>query len=137
MRTIEVVLGGQTFTVRELPVRKNAGWRKQLAEPFAELVQRLAAAPEAKIDDAKSLADLVQSLSGVLIGSIDTLVDLLLAYSPELTHVREFVEENAYDSEIMEAFTGVLGLAFPFGTWKDKLGQLMAQVGNGSPAKLM
>ena len=136
MRTVDITLGGQAFTVRELPVRKNAGWRKALAKPFAELVQTLQTAPDSQIDNAQSLADLVKSLSGALIDSVDTIVELLISYSPELEQAREYLEENAYDSEILEAFAGVLGLAFPFGTWKGQLGQLLAQFGNGSPAKL-
>ena len=136
MRSIEITLGGQTYIVRELPVRKNAGWRKALGVPFAELVQTLQAAPDSRIDTPRDLAELVKSLSGLLIGSIDTLVDLLIAYSPELTAARAAIEENAFDSEILEAFAAVLGLAFPFGTWKGQLGTLINQLSAiGSTAK--
>ena len=65
---------------------------------------------------------------GTLIGSMDLLLDLLFAYSPELAEDRERIEEEAYDEEALAAFTEVLKLAYPFG-------ELLAMVNGRTASK--
>jgi hypothetical protein len=69
----------------------------------------------------QSLANVVRSVSGLLLTSIDTVKDLLASYAPSLPL------EDAYDSEIMDAFTEVLGLAYPFGSLLKKVRGLSGQ----------
>lgn len=131
MRTVEIVLGGQSYTVSELPSRKNAEWRKKLEQPFAEVVTMIESAPSAQIDNAAALAGLVRSVSGLLLGSVDVVIWLLFEYSPELQKKRLTIEENAFDSEILEAFAKVVTLAFPFGMLKGMIGDLFGSGGRG------
>lgn len=133
MRTIVVVLGGVEYTVAELPVRKNAAWRQRLAEPFGSLVQALQDAPNIEIDKPSDLADLLRRLGASIIGSADVITELLVAYAPGLTPVIE--SDDCYDSEIQEAFAGVLGLAFPFSTWGRKALTTMQQINSLSASK--
>jgi hypothetical protein len=49
-------------------------------------------------------------VSGLLLNSIDNVKVLLASYAPDLPL------DDAYDSEIMDAFAEVLSLAFPFGS---------------------
>jgi hypothetical protein len=49
-------------------------------------------------------------VSGLLLNSIDNVKVLLASYAPDLPL------DDAYDSEIMDAFGEVLTLAFPFGS---------------------
>ena len=128
MRTVEVVLGGQTYTVPELPVRKNAAWRKQLQEHFGALVTALRAAPSRELGTLHDVADILGEFSALLIGSVDVVTELLLAYSDDLWRAREAIEANAYESEIMEAFAKVLPLAFPFGVWGERAQGLIQQM---------
>jgi len=91
--------------------RANAAWRKSLREPFDELTKTLEGAPDVSLTDGAGIAGLLQSAVGLVAGSVDTIVKLLLEYAPQL----EEVSKDAYDSELMEAFGAVLGLAYPFG----------------------
>lgn len=133
MRSIVVILGGVEYTVTELPVRKNAAWRQRLAEPFGSLVQALQEAPNIEIDKPSELGDLLRSLMGSIIGSADKITELLVAYAPGLAPVIE--SDDCYDSEIQEAFAGVLGLAFPFSTWGRKALTTMQQISSLSASK--
>lgn len=117
MRTVEVTLDGESFTIQELRSRENRAWRQQLEGEFEELVGLLENAPETEITDAEALAGLVRSVSGKLLGSIDIIGELVVAYAPTL----ETAVADGYDSEIMDAFTKVLGLAYPFGPLMDRL----------------
>lgn len=137
MRTVEVVLGGETYTVTELPVRQNAAWRKQLGEPFGELLNVLQHTPQTELSKPSDVAELVRSLSGLLLGSLDLVADLLFAYAPALAAQRAVIEEHAYESEILEAFASVLTLAFPFGVLGGRLqtvAQLMGEAGSANKA---
>lgn len=114
MRTITVVLGGKEYTVRELPVRKNAAWRAKLREPFGELAKQVETAANLELNDGAGLAGVVKMATGLVIDSVDIVTDLFFAYAPELAAKRAEIEDELYESEIQEAFAGVLGLAFPF-----------------------
>jgi hypothetical protein len=126
---VEVTLGGQAYMIEELKVRQNAAWRKQLSAPFADLADLLAKAPRLELD-AGEAASLLKLVKRVLAESIATVQELLFAYAPALAADRERIEAEAYDSEILEAFTRVLGLAYPFGLLLEKVAGVSA---SGSP----
>ena len=120
-KQITVTLDGQEYTITEKRSRENAEWRRELGGPFAQLVDLLEQGPDVELTDMQSLANVVRSVSGLLLTSIDTVKELLASYAPELPL------DDAYDSEIMAAFTEVLGLAFPFGALATKIRGLSGQ----------
>jgi hypothetical protein len=115
MKTSNVVLGGQSYTIKALPIRQSKAWRTKLEGPFAELSTALEGAGKIELSSGVDIGRLVRTLSGTLIGSIDLLMDLLFEYSPELAADRERIEEEAFDEEALEALAEVLRLAYPFG----------------------
>ena len=123
-----VELGGQSYTLRALPIGRARVWRAQLEGPFSELSRVLESAGEIELTSGGDIAQLVRTFSGTLIGSMDLLLDLLFAYSPELAEDRERIEEEAYDEEALAAFTEVLKLAYPFG-------ELLAMVNGRTASK--
>lgn len=126
-KTVAVTLAEREYTIQQLPIKASRVWRGQLAGPFTELVNVLEGAERIELNNAHDIAAVVRSLSGTLIGSIDLVLELLFAYSPELKKDREYIEQHAYDDEAMAAFTEVLRLAYPFG--------ILLALGNGRPAK--
>jgi len=122
MRTAKVTLNDQEFEIRELRSRENAAWRKSLREPFDELARTLEGAPDVSLTDGSGIAGLIQSSAGLVVGSVDIVIGLVLAYAPEL----KTIAGEAYDSELMEAFGAVLGLAYPFGGVISKLQTALA-----------
>lgn len=120
MRTVKVALDGQSHTVQELRSKANREWRGRLEEHFDELAEALEGAPDTDLSDGEALGNLVRGLSGKLIHSVDIIADLLVDYAPDLKpHL-----DDAYDSEILDAFTAVLGLAYPFGTMLGRLREI-------------
>lgn len=114
MKQIEITLGGKTYTVAELPLRKNAAWRQKVGA----LVGEVAGLVEATQIDLNSTADLigvVNQVRNVLVQAPDQLTALLFDYSPVLAADRERIEAEVYESELLSAFVEVLKLAFPFG----------------------
>ena len=123
-KTTKITLAGREYTIRELTSRRNAGWRKKLAEPFGALVTRIEAAGETDITSPRELVSLIRETAGTLLESPDLLAELLFDYAPELAADRERILEEAFDSELMTAFVEVLKLAFPFGSLVEKLSGL-------------
>lgn len=115
MRTVAVQLGGQTYTIQPLPMKKARAWRQALEQPFGALVNVLENADTIELTNLGSIAGVVQAFAGTLVGSVDILLDLLFAYSPELASDRERIENEAYDEEALAALVEVLKLAYPFG----------------------
>jgi hypothetical protein len=131
-KIVTVTLDGKPYTITEKRSRDNAAWRKSLEGPFQELAGLLESAPGADLTDGQSLAALVRSVSGMLLGSIETVTGLLAEYAPDLPL------EDAYDSEILEAFGAVLGLAYPFGSLLPRLralGSLASQTTQNLPSR--
>ena len=114
-KTVTVTLDGKPYTITEKRSRDNAAWRVKLEGPFQDLAGLLESAPGTDLTDGQSLAGLVRSVSGMLLGSIETVTGLLAEYDPALPL------EDAYDSEKLEAFSAVLGLAYPFGSLLPRL----------------
>ncbi len=115
MKSATVVLGGQGYEVKALPIKQSKAWRSQLEGPFGALAGALEGAGQIDLGNGLDIGRLVRTLSGTLIGSIDLLMELLFAYSPELAADRKRIEEEAYDEEALIALTEVLKLAYPFG----------------------
>ena len=124
MRTVEITLNGEKHTVQELRSRANREWRAKLEAHFSELADALENAPDTDLTDGSALAGLVRSVSGKLLRSVDILTELLVAYAPDLKPIID----DAYDSEILEAFTQVLGLAYPFGPMVNRLKAIGSQL---------
>jgi hypothetical protein len=111
MKKAKVILDGKEYTVKELRHKANAAWRERIKQPINELFGALNGL-ETELNNVDDLVQVVQSISGNVIGSVDVLSDLLVGYAPEL---KDAVDEG-YDSEIVDAFVEVLKLAFPFGS---------------------
>lgn len=117
MRTVKIILNGQTLQVEELRRRDNQAWRERLEAQFKELAGALEGAGEIELTSGSSLGGLVRAVAGKVVGSVDIIAGLLEAYAPQLKPLMD----EAYDSEVLEAFTQVLGLAYPFGQMLDRL----------------
>jgi hypothetical protein len=115
MKTIEITLAERDYTIQELPSRKNAKWRESLRAEFGVLFDTLSRAPQMQIDDTEQITTLVKIILDKVGGSVDLLRERLFDYAPQLKKDQEYLEENGYDSEFVDAFIKVLKLAYPFG----------------------
>lgn len=104
MRTIKIVLGGQTFDVPQLPIDDEVAWRelaKPLVEPLGEMVIAAGIAnptPERMVKLAFT-SGLFMDLRAVL--------NTVLAYSPVLADARAWIGANAYSDELTEVLVSL------------------------------
>ena len=144
MKSITVTLGDQSYMVNELPTRKNAEWRRDMAvrlRPVAQVLEQLPNMnlPTSTADLAGgqvsliSLTEALRPVGNLLLNGMDDMIALIMAYSPQIAADRERIENEAYDSEILGAFTAILGLAYPFGSIVTSLERL-GQNGQAGPA---
>lgn len=121
METISISIAGRDYKVNSLTIRKSSEWRKQLGSSFEGLVDAMQSAPAVEVTNLASIGNIIESVKGALINSLDTVLDLVCAYAPEIHQDRARIEEEAYDQEIVEAFLRILSLAFPLGALKQML----------------
>ncbi len=125
MRKVSVTLNGKTIQVEELRRRANQAWRERLEAEFQEIAGVLEGAGNIELTDGAQIAGLVRTMAGKVIGSVDIIAGLLGEYAPELAAELD----EAYDSEVLDAFTAVLGLAYPFGG----LWAALRKIGSAAP----
>lgn len=124
LNTVTVTLGEKEFEIKPLTIRKSKAWRVAFTDALQGLVGPLVniAGEEFSGDTVEPL---IEGVKGILINSTDVVLELLYAYSPALEKEREWIEENAYETEAFAAFMEVLKLAYPFVT----AGQTLVQAG--------
>lgn len=135
-KQIEVELGGQKYLIDALPIAPSKAWREKLAGPFAQISHILTTANTVELQQLGDIAGLVQQFSGVLLGSIDMMLDLMFAYSPKLKEDRQRIENVATDEEALHVFAEVLKLAFPFGVLLEVVtGRTESKTSSNSPSR--
>jgi hypothetical protein len=125
MRTETVAIGDKQYTIQEKKRKANAQWRLLFQAQFTEVADLIEGLPNTDLTP-EAIGGLLNQIVTRVGGSVDMLAEMVFAYSPELNEDREAIEEEAYDSEIMSAFTAVLKLAYPFGSVVETLSGLAA-----------
>lgn len=99
-RPIEIVLGGRTFQVAQLPIRADAKWRdsvRDLVDPVADMV----IASNLSMPTPEGMVKL--AFGSALVVNPGRVLDAILAYSAELRAETKWIEENAYAEEALTA----------------------------------
>jgi len=99
-----LIFGGEEITVYELPTRPGIEWSEK-AEPYALKMDDFRLRREAGND----IPGLVNDYAGMLKSDILAILDLVVERVPE--DRREFVDQNATQTEILVAFAQLLGQA--------------------------
>jgi hypothetical protein len=114
MRSVTVTLGGKEYSVKQLPMRAEAEWRKRLQTLLAPILLLLQNYDKIELNTPADVVDLLQRIAPLLLDAPDTMLELLFDYSPELAIQADEVETTAYSDEVLEALKAVMGLAYPF-----------------------
>ena len=106
-----VIIDGKPYCLVELKPRANAEWRRAFDAQFGALLHELPGLVDLSLDSAADLIAVLERLWPVLLEKADQVWALCCQYDPAF--------ENGYESEAVDAFKDVLGLAFPFGSLID------------------
>jgi hypothetical protein len=79
-----------------------------------KLVKQMRGFGDLRTDQMVNLGRFIPGIVNGLSHSIDEMVDMVFDYCPEMKADREWIEENAYDEELVSAFVEVLKISFPF-----------------------
>lgn len=137
MRTVTITLGGVDYTIRQLPMRAEAEWRKRLQAQLEPLLSMMSGYQELSFDGPADFVAFLRTLTPMLMNAPDIMLEMLYAYAPELARQADAIETGSYSEEVMEAFLEVLPLAYPFGAALERLSALGPRpVRNGAAATL-
>lgn len=134
MRTETITLGEKEYILREMPVRPARQFREALKAEFGSFIALVEGSPNVELTDMGAVSGLLRTLSATLLDSVDKALDLLLQYSPELAKDREYIEDNAVGSQVVDGFLAAVGLSFPF-FGSERIGRLTStirQIGSSS-----
>lgn len=102
------------YTVEAAGVRLSRKWRAKFAETVLPILQNLSGSFGIEISKPEDLSALLPLAEKLLLSALDDVFDLLVLYCPSMEADREWIEANATDRQVVEAFAGVLQLAIPF-----------------------
>lgn len=125
-KTAKVHLGGREYVLSEKVMGVTQKWREHLRQSSVmlifqtldEAVASVLSVVDGGIENLTTaqvipIARILPIIVNGLANSIDDVLELLFDYSPELKADREWLAENAFDSEAIAAFIEVLKLNFP------------------------
>ena len=112
LQSREVTLAGQQRSFSIKSIKDTHEFRRRVGELMGSLVTPLFdtwSASDGKLENADLRVIFQQALPILLADGVDSLIDMLWVYAPEL---KEF-EADATDDEILDAALEVLEIAFP------------------------
>lgn len=131
MKRITITLGGVDYAVNELPARKNSAWRQEFQSALGPLLDLISEAGEGlEISGSEDLMKIASQVGRILVDSPDTIRELIYTYASSIDADRDRIEDEAFDSELIAAFQGIMGLAYPFGS----LARQLTSLASGSTA---
>lgn len=113
MEPIEVVLGERTFTIEEPSINRGERWREMLGGPLDDIVEMVAGL-DTEIDSIADIQAIVPRMKSLLMGSVTQIADLVCSWDKEFESERDYILENATGSQVVEALTNMVKMAFPF-----------------------
>ena len=130
MKTVTVEIGGRSYQVEALPIRKARVWRQSLEERMGGALTAFRAVGGLAMRNFENPDELLvgatntvlQQFAGVLttlVRSSDLVAECVFGFSPVLAKDREQIEDHGSDEEMTRAFIQLLGLAYPFGSWAE------------------
>lgn len=128
IRTVTARLGEKDYEIREAGFMVSKPWKKRLINEIKPLFEKLSGAPNMTFEKPEDLFKLFPLAESIFIEGIETIFDLLIAYSPALAADADYIAQNATDRQIVAAFREVVTLADPFGV----IAGLNRQIGRGT-----
>lgn len=113
-KSVKVLLGGKEFEVMELPSRANVAWRKKLQMAVTELVDKGMHLSGSDLGGENANATL-SAVVDLIAEAPEIATGLMRQYAPGVDACWVELEEQLYESELIDAFEQILKLAFPFG----------------------
>lgn len=110
-----IKLGDKEYTIKQAGFLKSKPWKKRLFEEIKPLFERLSGASDIHFDSAADLFQLLPLAEDLFVSGIETIYDLLVAYSADLEADKEYIEAHATDKQILAGFQEVVRLSDPFG----------------------
>lgn len=120
-----VRLGERDYIIQEASSLRSKPWKQRFLDEVVPVLERISGASDIEFKTAADLLELLPLAKELLVDSAVTLLELLIAYSPELEADKAYIEAHATDRQILAAFQAVIKLADFLGL----AGQLNRQFG--------
>jgi len=103
---ISIILGSKEYRIRPLVIKESRKWRAKVVKIIGNLPQYMSITTDTPDKFGEAINVLLLTVP-------DKVIELVFDYSPKLKADREFIENNATDSEMSRAFNQIVEVAFP------------------------
>ncbi len=110
-----VKLGEREYTIQQAGFLRSKPWKKRLLDEIKPLFEQVGGLGDLRFETPADLLQLIPIAEDLFIDGIEIILDLVVAYSPELEADRQYLEAHATDKQIFSAFQEVVKLADFFG----------------------
>ncbi len=107
---IEVILGGQKYSIAPLVIRDAREWRKEVMALIAPLPS-LVEIKNKNVTIEENPEEFTDVLTKLMVTMPDHVIDLFFQYAKDLK--RDEIESIATEAEVSKAFEQVVEVAFP------------------------
>ncbi len=117
MQTETITLGEKEYTLHALPLRPRRVFveflMNRLGDVF-DLVSVFDTLRNTSVSELGEASGLLQKSAALILNSPDIAADLLYAYSTDIAADKEYIEDTAIDTQVVDGFIAVGGLLFGF-----------------------
>lgn len=125
-----VKLGEREYGIQTASFLRSKPWKKRLLAEIEPLFEQIGGVGDMQFETPADLLKLIPIAESLFLDGIETVFDLLVAYSPALEADREYIEAHATDKQILVAFQEVVKLADFFGI-VEQMGKKIGRVATG------
>jgi hypothetical protein len=133
-----VTLGEREFEIRTAPFIRSKPWRKRLVGELKPLFDQISGATDMTFEKPDDLLRVWPIVESLLVDGVDMIFELLISYSDTLQAEREYIENNATEAQIWQAFQEVLRLSDFLGVssmFGRRIGLSMSGISSKSPVR--
>jgi hypothetical protein len=120
----QITLGNQKYDLRPLPINQSRAWRAKVKAPLEQIIHTVAGLPEVELSalELTAILGLIQHVFSTVADAPDLLLTWLYEYAPNIAEDKERIENEAFDTEVAEAFAAIVKQVYPLARLASALG---------------
>ena len=127
MKTLKLKLAGREYDVELLRAKASEEWRGKLKDKLGEFgIADVMGAAALDITNGGGVSRVIDGVMAMVVQAPRAALDLIALYAPQIEADKDAIFEEAYDVDIIAAFSEVVKTAIPLDSMRQLLSGLTA-----------
>lgn len=105
--------GGKTFVLPPLSIRRTQDYRRYVEATLDDIFGMFNAWEHVSIDNVGEMVPLMREAARMATNLPEQIFDLVMNYHPRLQNDREWIGDNGYDDQLLDAFIEIAQVVYP------------------------